>query len=100
MILRTYLEYDRRKEMKYARIYITEDHFNAKERSVYLETIFGNVYAPKSKIVVENVNGDIQTPVGIDKTHLMTVLVPCWVFWNKGLNPVQLVHGYIELIDR
>lgn len=85
--------------MKYARIRVTEDHYNSREKSLYLETIFGNVYAPKSKIIVENIEGDKETPVGIDKTHLMTILVPCWVFWNANLNPVQLEHGFVEIVD-
>lgn len=81
--------------MQYARIEVEESVFNAREKSVALETNFGTVYAPKSKIIIE----------GERKPHLATnkfiqCLVPCWVFWNKCLNPCQLTTGFIEQINR
>ena len=49
-----------------------------RERSIKLVTIFGVVYAPRSKT---EVNGNV-------------ALVPEWVFINAGLNPCQMVTGF------
>lgn len=81
--------------MQYARIEVEESIYDAREKSVALETKFGTVYAPKSKIIVE----------GERKPHLASnkfvqCLVPCWVFWNKDLNPCQLTTGFIEQIRK
>ena len=81
--------------MDYARIEVDKRVFDAREKSVALETVFGTVYAPKSKIIVERER----------KPHLATnifvqMLVPCWVFWNKDLNPCQLTTGFIEQIRK
>ena len=81
--------------MQYARIEVEKSIFDAREKSVALETIYGMVYAPKSKIIVE----------GERKPHMATntfvqILVPCWVFWNKDLNPCQLTTGFIEQIRK
>lgn len=40
--------------MQYARIEVDKRVFDAREKSVALETIHGTVYAPKSKIIVED----------------------------------------------
>lgn len=81
--------------MDYARVEVDKRVFEAREKSVALETIYGTVYAPKSKIIVE----------GERKPHMATntfvqMLVPCWVFWNKDLNPCQLTTGFIEQIKK
>lgn len=71
----------------YARIEIAKDVYAAREKSVELVTIFGNVFAPKSKIIVES-----------ESNNTITILVPCWVFWNNDLNPCHMVKGFIEQI--
>ena len=81
--------------MRYARIEIEERVYNSRLRSVPLVTIFGTVYAPNSKIIVEGK----RKPERSTSTFLQ-VLVPCWVFWNKCLNPCQLETGFIEQIER
>ena len=40
--------------MQYARIEVDKRVFDAREKSVALETLHGTVYAPKSKIIVES----------------------------------------------
>ena len=92
---------ERGTDMKYARIDVQKEVFEAREKSVPLEMIFrginGNniLYAPKSRIIVE----------GEYKPHRATntfvrMLVPCWVFASKGLNPSQVATGFIECVDR
>ena len=81
--------------MQYARIEVRKEVFEARDKSVQLESIFGDVYAPKSKIIVE---GE-RTPELATNTFIQ-ILVPCWVFWNKNLNPCQLATGFIEQINR
>lgn len=78
--------------MQYARFEIPKSIFDARESSVHLDGHFGDVYAPKSKIIVE----------GERKPHMASntfvqFLVPCWVFWNKTLNPVTF-DGFIEQV--
>ena len=80
--------------MQYARIEVRKEVFEAREKSVQLETIFGVVYAPKSKIIVESE----RTPE-LATNSFIQILVPCWVFWNKNLNPRQLTAGFIEQIN-
>ena len=74
--------------MQYARVIVEKKAFEMRKKSVLLETIFGNVYAPMSKVAVE----------GVGKQWAQ-ILVPCWVFWNKGLNPCQLVNGFVEQVE-
>jgi hypothetical protein len=62
-----------------AKIKLVADNHEWREKSLKLVTIFGDVYAPLSKITVVN---DI-------------AIVPNWVFTNKGLNPCQMVNGFI-----
>jgi len=73
----------------YAIIEIAKDVYAAREKSVELVTIFGSVYAPKSKIIVEG-----------ETANNLTILVPCWIFWNKELNPCHMVKGFIEQIKK
>lgn len=88
--------------MLYAKIRIDEEVFNAREKSVPLEMIFRTntgsdiIYAPKSKIIVlgEEDRPEWQT------NRFFHILVPCWVFWNKGLNPCQIACGYIDTVKR
>lgn len=68
----------------YARIEVAKETFAAREKSVKLDTIFGSVYAPKSKISIERETEDN-----------LIIVVPCWVFWNKELNPCQMVSGFL-----
>lgn len=81
--------------MDYARVEVDKRVFDAREKSVALETIFGTVYAPKSKIIVE---GE-RRPYLATNTFVQ-MLVPCWVFWNRDLNPCQLTTGFIEQIKK
>ena len=79
--------------MQYARIEIDKQCFDAREKSVALETIFGTVYAPKSKIiVVRERKPDMATNIMVE------MLVPVWVFRAKDLNPCQMTTGFIEQI--
>lgn len=81
--------------MRYVRVEVEKGVYEAREKSVCLDTIFGPVYAPKSRCIVE---GERQ-PEKATNTFVQ-MLVPCWVFWNKGLNPCQLVTGYIEQVNQ
>jgi hypothetical protein len=87
--------------MKYARIDVQKEVFEAREKSVPLEMIFGGIdgcnimYAPKSRIIVECE----YKPHRATNTFIR-MLVPCWVFSSKGLNPSQVATGYIECVDR
>ena len=57
--------------------------FEAKEKSVPLNGIFGTIYAPKSKLVeVEEIS------VGAKEPHI-SFLVPYWVFHKNDCNPCQ-----------
>jgi len=80
--------------MQYARIEVEKRVFDAREKSVELETLFGKVYAPKSKIIVEG-----ERKPAMATNTFVQMLVPCWVFWNKDLNPTQLLTGFIEQIN-
>lgn len=83
----------------YARIRINEEDFNRREKSIELDCIFGKVFAPKSKIIIEHIQEDIvYEGIGTDVSHQMTILVPCWVFWKNQMNPCQLCTGYVEQI--
>ena len=80
--------------MQYARFEIDKAVFDAREKSVHMDGAFGDVYAPKSKIIVE----------GERKPHMATntfvqFIVPCWVFWNKTFNPCQFT-GFIEQFNK
>lgn len=73
----------------YARIEIAKEVYFAREKSVKLSTIFGDVYAPKPKVTVER-----------ESVNSLVVLIPCSIFWNKDLNPCQMVRGYIEQVKQ
>ncbi len=81
--------------MRYARIKVEKSIYEAREKSVELETFHGTVFAPKSKIIVEG-----ERKPCLASNTFVQILVPCWVFWNKDLNPCQLTTGYIEQINR
>ena len=72
----------------YARIEISKADYEAREKSVKLDTIFGSVYAPKSKTSIES-----------DMGNNLIIVVPCWVFWNKELNPCQMTSGFLGQIS-
>ena len=59
-------------------IELTTNNHEMREKSICLYTIFGNVYAPKSKTEIAD---------GV-------AIVPFWVFTNAGLNPCQMVTGF------
>ena len=80
--------------MVYARIEVDKRVYEAREKSVPLETIFGTVYAPKSKIIVE-----CERKPHMATNTMVQMLVPLWVFRNKDLNPCQLTTGFIEQIN-
>ena len=80
--------------MKYARFEIERSVFDAREKSVHLDGAFGDVYAPKSQIIVEG-----ERKPDMATNTFVQALVPCWVFWNKTYNPVHFT-GYIEQINR
>ena len=62
-----------------AKIKLMEGNHEMREKSIKLMTIFGDVYAPLSKTkIVENV-----------------AIVPDWVFANNGLNPCQMIKGFL-----
>ena len=63
-----------------ARIKLTSINHEWRAKSLKLHTIFGDVYAPLSKITVVN----------------SVAIVPDWIFANKGLNPCQMVNGFIR----
>lgn len=80
--------------MYYARFEVDQRVFEAREKSVHLEGIFGDLYVPKSKIIVESE----RTPDMATNTFIQ-FLVPSWLFWNKTFNPVQFT-GFIEQIRK
>lgn len=82
-------------KQQFARIEVDKRVYEAREKSVALETIYGTVYAPKSKIIVE---GERKPEMATNT--FVQILVPCWVFWNKDLNPIHLTTGFIEQITR
>lgn len=63
-----------------AKIRLTKRNHEWMRNSLILRTIFGDVSAPLSKITVVN---DV-------------AIVPDWIFANKGLNPCQMVDGFIR----
>jgi hypothetical protein len=62
-----------------ALIRLDERNHEIREKSIKFKTLFGDVYAPKKCV---EIHGDV-------------ALVPGWVFTRKGLNPCQMVTGYI-----
>ena len=62
-----------------AKIKLTNGNHEWTEQSIKLFTIYGDVYAPLSKTKIIN---DV-------------AFVPYWVFTNEGLNPCQMVSGFI-----
>lgn len=86
-------DYEGGSTMQYARFEIEKSVFEAREKSVHLDGMFGDVYAPKSKIIVE---GE-RKPDSATNTFIQC-LIPCWVFWNKTFNPVQFT-GFVEQIN-
>ncbi len=71
----------------YARIEITKEAYETREKSVKLDTIFGSIYAPKSRTTIER-----------ETDGNLIIVVPCWVFWNKELNPCQMISGFLGQI--
>lgn len=63
-----------------AKIRLVAGNHEWKEKSLKLKTIFGDVYAPLSKITVIN----------------DTAIVPDWIFAKKGLNPCQMIEGFMR----
>lgn len=83
---------ERRITMQYARMQVSKTVFDAREKSVALQGIFGTVYAPKSRIIgVEEVDAGAVVP------HV-EFLVPCWVFWKNDANPCQF-DDFIEQVE-
>lgn len=81
--------------MRYARIEVEKSLYDSREKSVLLETAFGTVYAPKSRIIIEG-----ERKPELATNSFVQILVPSWVFWNKCLNPCQLLTGFIEEINQ
>lgn len=75
--------------MRYARIEIANSVYDTDDKAVVLETIFGDVTVPKSKIILER-----------ERKETVQILVPSHVFWDQGFNPCQMVKGFIEDFDR
>ena len=82
------------KKAWYAVIDIDEAKLYERENSIELITIFGSVYAPKSKVLVQEIRSTFKAVSNGEHTGTATVIVPSWVFTNKGLNPCQMVKGY------
>ena len=80
--------------MQYARIEVDKRVFEAREKSVALDGAYGTVYAPKSRIIVEG-----ERKADMSTNTMVQMLVPCWVFWNKTMNPIYIT-GYIEQINK
>ena len=80
--------------MQFARFEVDKEIFNAREKSVQLDGAFGDVYAPKSKIIIEG-----ERKPRLATNTFVQFLVPCWVFWNKTYNPAHFT-GFIEQINR
>lgn len=69
------------KVMEKAIITLTANNHEMRTNSIRLKTIFGDVFAPKSKTNI--ING--------------AAMVPTWVFYKKRLNPCQMVDGFIGI---
>lgn len=78
----------------YAVIDIDEAKLYEREKSIELVTIFGTVYAPKSKVIVQEVHSTFEAVKNNEHSGTARIIVPSWVFTNKGLNPCQMVKGY------
>lgn len=87
--------------MKYARIDIQKEVFEAREKSVPLEMVFRGVngsdilYAPKSRIIVED-----EYKPNRATNKFVRMLIPFYIFTNKGFNPSQVATGFIECVDK
>lgn len=80
--------------MLYARMETSKTVFEAREKSVPLNGMFGTVYAPKSKLIeVEEVS------VGAKEPHI-SFLVPYWVFWKNDCNPCQFPEVVEKIVER
>ena len=77
------------KNTSYARIAIKAADYNKREKSVEIRTDYGSIFAPKSQCIIECAN----EPMTYEEPR-MILLVPDWVFWNKGTNAVY-AHGYV-----
>lgn len=78
--------------MLYAKFEVSKTIFDAREKSVALQGIFGTVYAPKSKIKnVEEISSGAQV------NHVQ-FLVPFWVFYKNDVNPCQF-DDYSETVE-
>lgn len=75
--------------MRFARIEVSNSVYDADDKAVVLETIFGDVTVPKAKIILER-----------ERKETVQILVPSHVFWDHGLSPCQMVKGFIEDFDR
>ena len=63
-------------------IKLTGDNHEMRQKSICLHTIFGDVFAPISKTSITD---------GV-------ATVPAWVFYNAGLNPCQMINGFMEMV--
>ena len=70
--------------MKYAIIKLDDQNHEIMEKSIKLRTIFGNVYAPKSR-----------TEIREGRAY-----VPEWVFLEAALNPCQMITGYEGMVSK
>lgn len=74
--------------MTYARILVSKERFDAREKSVALECGRFWTYAPKSKIIVDKV--DTESTI----VPQLEILVPLWVFTKNHYCWVKDVTGY------
>lgn len=63
-------------------ISLDSNNHEMREKSICLHTIFGDVYAPISKIKIDD----------------NKITVPYWIFTKANLNPCQMVTGFIGTI--
>lgn len=78
------------KNTTYARIVIKAADYNKRENSVEIRTDHGSIFAPKSQCIIECASA----PMTYEEPR-MVLLVPDWVFWNKGTNAVY-AHGFMR----
>lgn len=87
--------------MMYARLEIEKNQFELREKSVPVCVLarYSNhddtlIYAPKSKIIVEEeYNDDICT------SKMIRILVPTWVFRKSGVYASDAC-GFVEIIEK
>ena len=78
--------------MLYARMNVSKNIFDAREKSVGLDGMYGTLYAPKSKMkdIVEVDSGAIIPHIEF--------LVPLWVFYKNDMKPCQF-DEYVETVN-